>query len=153
MTRFTLPAMLLAGLAAGAAFAAPAQSDVEHRTRITHSSGPVEAAYRGRVDITHRQLGAATPGGRPSTLRCLWSANVIVDRAATSASGLTLARSVDGGSAIAGHRAGWCDTHRESIAQEVARRTDQLRTHVEVLAAEDHDVLRAELDRAATRTG
>lgn len=153
MTRFTLPALMLAGLATSAAVAAPTQPGVEHRTRIAHSSGPVEAAYRGRVDISHRQLGAATPGGRPSTLRCLWSANVTVDRAATSASGMTLARSVDGGAAIEGHRAGWCDTHRASIAQEVARRTDQLRAHVEVLAAEDHDVLRAELDRAATRTG
>ena len=153
MTRFILPAIMLGGLAAGAAFAAPAQPGVEHRARITHSSGPVEAAYRGRVDITHRQVGAVVPGGRASTLRCLWSANVTVDRAATSASGMTLARSVDGGAAIQGHRAGWCDTHRDSIAQEVARRTDQLRAHVEVLAAEDHDVLRAELDRAATRTG
>ena len=153
MIRFPLPAILLGGLAAGTAFAAPAQPSVEHRTRIAHSSGPVEAAYRGRVDIAHRQVGAVTPGGRPSTLRCLWSANVTVDRAATSAAGMTLSRSVDGGAALQGHRAGWCDTHRASIAQEVARRADQLRGYVEVLAAEDHDVLRAELDQAATRTG
>lgn len=145
--------VLAAGLLLGALSVGAGGATVEHRTRLDHPAGGVEAHYRGAVAITHRQIGAAAPGGRPSTLRCLWSAGLTIDRQARHDSGHVLSRSVRRDAVVEGHRPGWCEAHRDSIAREVAGRTTELRARLIDVAREDHGVLHAELDQRATRTG
>ncbi len=70
--------LLIAGLALGGAVAS--DGALEHRVQLDHHSGPVAVRYSADVGVTHKQIGAVTTGGRPSTLRCLWSANVTVHR-------------------------------------------------------------------------
>lgn len=127
----------------------------EHQVRIDHPSGAVDARYRADVAISHRQTGSVMPGGRGSTLRCLWSVDVAVVRDARHASGALLSRAMRRDAALTGSRAGWCDAGRGAIAQEVARRHDAIRDHVMAVAREDHPTLRAELDRlhGETRAG
>ncbi len=140
MSRIWMAALMLGTIAA----AAPA---AEHAVRVDHHSGAIDARYRADVAIEHRQVGAVGPGGRASTLRCVWSAGITVSREARLATGTVMTRSISRDGVAGGSRTGWCDGQRAAIAQEVARRTDTVREHMLAVAADDHSVLRAEADR------
>lgn len=145
--------LLIAGLALGGAVAS--DGALEHRVQLDHHSGPVAVRYSADIGVTHKQIGAVTTGDRPSTLRCLWSANVTVHREARGAGGTALMRSAAQDRVIEGSRPGWCSTNRSAIAQDVARHHDAVRDHLQAVAQEDHGLLRAEMDRlhAETRAG
>lgn len=138
--------LIVAGLSLGIAAAASGFA-LEHRTEIAHRSGAVAAHYRAHVDVAHRQVGAVTPGGVSSTLRCHWTANVSVRREARHQAGSTLSRVIENARAIEGSRPGWCGTHARAIRQEIARRSDEIRGHLLAVAEQDHPVLTAEIDR------
>jgi hypothetical protein len=145
--------LLIAGLALGGAVAS--DGALEHRVQLDHHSGPVAVRYSADVGVAHKQIGAVTTGGRPSTLRCVWSANVTIHREARGSSGTTLARSAGRDGVIEGSRPGWCSANRAAIAQEVAARRDAVRDHLQAVVQEDHGQLRRELDglHSETRTG
>ena len=130
------------------AMVASAGAPLQHHTRVDHASGAAEALYRGEIAVEQREVGTVGPGGRASTLRCRWTAGLVVDREARHASGATFARRFDTGRVIEGSRPGWCTTHRRAIAQEIAQRSGELHGHLVAVAQEDHHVLRAELDRS-----
>ena len=132
-------AMLLA-----AATATPAGA---HQVTVQHPSGPVQADYRGTVQVEHRQLGTVAPGGRPSTLRCAWTAHLSVDRAATRGQDASFSRSFVRNDVASGSRPGWCSTNRDAIARDVAARVGDTGRHLALAAGEDRPVLDAELDR------
>lgn len=136
----------LVGLLLGVAMAAP-DGGMAHSARIDHHSGAVQSDYTANVQVTHRQVGAVGAGGRPSTLRCVWRAGLVVERQARHASGSTLARSFSHDEVIEGSRPGWCSAQRAAIAAEVASRNDALQARLVQLAQEDHAVLHAEIDR------
>jgi hypothetical protein len=146
MQEWMMRYVILAGLALGMV-AAPAAAR-EHRVRVDHHAGAVDAVYRANVAVSHRQVGAVVPGGRASSLRCMWSAGMTVDREARHPAGGVMTRSISRDNVAEGSRPGWCETHRASIAREVALRTDRVREEMMAVAEEDHSVLRAELDRA-----
>ncbi len=137
-------------LVLGLLLAAPA-SEIAHSMRIDHATGPVHAEYRMRVDVRHEQLGVAGPGGRASTLRCRWQADLVVDRQARHAAG-TLRRDLRQEGVAAGSRPGWCTTNRAGIARDVARATQDMRGAVAALAGQDAEMLRAELDQIGPGT-
>ncbi|MBM6575487.1 hypothetical protein KCP91_03835 [Microvirga sp. SRT01] len=147
--------LLGTGLMLGLASATIPAATIDHSITIDHRTGPIDARYRGTVAVEHKQVGSIAPPGRASTLRCMWSANMIVDRHATAATGTTMMRNIVRDNVVSGSRPGWCDKHRGSIAKEVAAKVKDMDSHVVAVAQEDHDVLRAELDRAhgETRTG
>lgn len=144
-----LPVLALAlGLAAPAMArdAAPAAT-IDHQAQIDHHSGPVTARYRGALLVDHRQIGAVAPAGRTASLRCQWTARIAVERHATTAHGAVTQRSLVSDPAASGHRPGWCAGQRDAIARDVATQTIDMDRHIQAVAREDHDVLRAELDR------
>lgn len=148
--------MFFALVALAIGTANPAQGGaIEHRMQVDHASGAVDARYSADVRIEHRQIGSVGVGGRPSTLRCLWRAGLVVDRQARHATGSTLARSFAHDNAVEGSRPGWCSAQKAPIAREVAARGDELRAQLVRLAQEDHGVLHAEIDRlhGTTRVG
>lgn len=132
---------LILGLLLAAPF-----SEIAHSVRIDHEAGPVQADYRMRIDVRHQQLGTAGPGGRTSTLRCRWQADMMVDREARHPAG-TLQRALRQERVATGSRPGWCTANRAVIARDVASATKDMRGAVEALARRDADTLRAELDR------
>ncbi|QAY75998.1 hypothetical protein [Sphingosinicella sp. BN140058] len=125
----------------------PAIPVTEHRTRLDHSGRSLEIHYRGQVSLVTRQIGSVTKAGTPSTLRCLWRADIDLRREAQSGAGVRLARGIDREGVLEGSRSGWCDAHRTSIAREVAGRADQIQAQVRALAQEDHDMLKSEFER------
>jgi hypothetical protein len=149
-----MASMLIAGLALGAAGATLGMT-VDHQTQLDHHSGRVAVSYRGDVAIHHKQVGAATGGGRGSTLRCDWTVKMTVARHAIGTSGTRMTRHIDDTTAIAGTRPGWCSTNRSAISEDVASRAGDMQRHLVTVAEDDHAALRAELDRVhgAERTG
>ena len=146
--------ILAAGLALSAASAAVGLQ-VDHHVQIDHHSGPVAVSYRGDVAVTHKQVGTVAPGGRASSLRCQWEASMTVARQATATSGASFSRSIDSAPILTGSRPGWCSTHQAAITREVAAKTAHMQDHLRELAQDDHETLRAELDRVhgAQRNG
>ncbi|OAN66948.1 hypothetical protein [Sphingomonas sp. TDK1] len=132
---------LILGLLLAAPF-----SEIAHSVRIDHPAGPVHTDYRAQIDIRHQQLGVAAPGGRASTLRCRWQADLVVDRQARHAAG-TLQRELRQEAVASGSRPGWCTANRAAITKDVASATKDMRGAVEALAARDAEMLRAELDQ------
>lgn len=143
--------LMLAALLAGVVSPLPV---ADHVMRVDHPAGAVDARYQGRIAVAFRQVGAASPGGRPSTLRCHWRADLAVERVATLSTG-TATRSFGRDAVFAGTRPGWCETSRAAIARDVAARADEVHGHLRALAREDHAPLRADLDRlhAVSRAG
>ncbi len=140
---------LITALLVGAAAVIGVTGDVghSHSVRIDHHRGAVEADYRSRIEITHKQVGSIAPGRVPSTLRCRWQANLIVDRDARHVGGATMTRTLTRDAVIGGSRPGWCDGAKAAIAREVAGRHHELRDHLMTVAEADRAVLTAEIDR------
>lgn len=140
---------ILTALLAGAAAITGVSTGTghSHSVRIDHRRGAVDAEYRSRVVVTHKQVGSVAPGRVPTTLRCQWQATLIVDRDARHAGGATMARTMTHDAALTGSRPGWCDGARRAIARDVAARDAALRTKLIAMATDDHPVLTAEIER------
>ena len=138
--------LLIAGLMLGLTTASSVTT-VEHTTRIDHDSGSVDVRYRGDILIEPKQIGTVAPGGRPSTLRCAWKANMAVTRDANTAAGIMMSRQFVRENIASGSRVGWCRTNMAAIANEVAAMTRKLDGHMMEVAEQDRSVLLAELDR------
>ncbi|MES3082309.1 hypothetical protein [Sphingomonas faeni] len=138
--------LLTAGLVLAATGAALGMT-VDHQNEVDHRSGPVAVKYRGNVVITHKQVGAVAPGGRASSLRCDWAASMSVARHAVAASGTRLVRSIESEPVVSGTRPGWCVASHGAIKKEVARKAADMQQHLLMLAQEDEQMLRVELDR------
>lgn len=141
----------LAGLALGLGFASPALA-LEHEVVIDHASGPIAADYKGSVIIETNQVGAAGVAGRPSTLRCNWTARLDVERVAKVGETLRSQRSLTQDDVASGSRPGWCETNAKVIDRLVDRRSDSIRTAMLALVEQDRATILAEAESVAART-
>lgn len=140
-----------AALALGAIVVTP-HLPLEHRTQVQHASGTVDAEYRGTVTLAARQIGTPAPGGRAPTLRCEWTAGLAVEREARHASGGLLSRTIDDADGLKMSRAGWCNAHRNDVAQHFAERSDELHRQLLAVAEADRDVLVSQVERQLAMT-
>lgn len=143
MTYALFLALAAVPLAGAAAVTLP-----DHTLQLDHRGGTAAVRYSGNVELAYRQVGSPAPGGRSSTLRCRWSADLTVHREARHSSGATVSRVLTHERALEGHRPGWCEAHRGAVQKEVAARTDELQRRVAALAHDDRENLLAELERA-----
>jgi hypothetical protein len=120
---------------------------LEHRTRVDHASGSMEAHYVGTVHLVPKQVGSPGPGGRTSTLRCEWSVMLTVNREARHEAGGLLSHTMTDREGLTLSRPGWCNSSREAAKAEVASRTDELQQRLVALVAEDRDTLLAQVER------
>lgn len=139
---FSLSAVMALGLTA----ASPLLT-IEHLTKIDHDTGPLTANYHGSISIDQKQTGSVIPSGRPSTLRCIWTASIAVTRDAKTADGMMLGRQFVRENVASGSHAGWCSKNKTAIAESVAKRTPDLERHMTALVQEDRSILLADLDR------
>lgn len=142
--------LALAGLALGALVAAPAAA-LEHEVVIDHVSGPIAADYKGSVTVDTKQVGSAGVAGRPSTLRCNWTASLTVDRVAQVGNTLQSRRTISQDDVATGSRPGWCQTSEKAIDKDVASRGDKMRAALLALIDQDRSALLAEAESDATR--
>jgi len=141
----------LAGAVLAASVAAPAFA-LEHDVVIDHAAGPIAAGYRGTVTIDTKQIGSVGAAGRPSSLRCQWSASLNVERVAKVGSALSSRRTLSSADVTSGSMPGWCPTNPEAIDKLVDARDARLRAAMLALVEQDHAALVAEAETAMTRS-
>jgi hypothetical protein len=146
--------LAFAGLAVGMLVAAPAQA-LEHEVVIDHPAGPIAADYTGTVNVETRQVGTAGVAGRPSTLRCTWTASLRVERTAVVGDTMQSRRSMTSEDVATGSKPGWCSTRNASIDRLVDARKDTFRTTMLALVEQDRTAILAEADSipASNREG
>jgi hypothetical protein len=143
--------LLMSGLALAGCLAAPAMA-LEHEVVIDHQAGPIAADYSGTITIETTQVGAAGAAGRPSTLRCNWTARLDVERVAKVSETLRSQRSLSQDRVASGSRPGWCQTQSKAIDKLVDGRKDAIRSAMLALVEQDRAALLAEADSAAAGT-
>lgn len=139
----------LTGLALGLCLASPALA-LEHEVMIDHAAGPIAADYQGSVTIETRQVGTAGVAGRPSTLRCEWTANLNVDRTAKVGAVLQSRRSMSRDSVASGSRPGWCGANSKAIERLVDSRRETFRKAMLAMVAQDRTAILAEAESVGT---
>ena len=144
---------VLAGLV-GAAIAVPAAA-LEHEVVIDHAGGPIAADYTGSVTIDTKQVGTAGVAGRPSTLRCNWTATLNVERVAQVGDSLRSQRTLTSEDVASGSRPGWCESNAKAIDRLVDSRRDSFRTAMLALVDQDRsaNLAEAESARSSNREG
>lgn len=136
------------GLAIGVCFAAPAMA-LEHKVVIEHPEGPIAADYAGTVDVETRQIGSVGAPGRPSTLRCQWSASLSLERTAQVGETLKTRREMRQDDVASGSTPGWCRTNAKAIDKLVDARKETFRSAMLELVAQDRTALLAEAGQGA----
>lgn len=146
--------LIFTGIAIGAFLAAPAAA-LEHEVLIEHAAGAIAADYQGTVMIETRQIGTVGVAGRPSSLRCLWTASLHVERTAQVGEALQSRRSLTQDDVASGSRPGWCQRHVAAIDKLVAGRKETFQAAMMALVNQDRSALLAEADgqRSGNREG
>lgn len=135
----------------GVCLAAPA-SALEHEVVIDHSVGPIDADYEGEVEITTRQVGSLRVAGRPSTLRCEWTASLSVERTAKLGTTFQTRREMSRDNVARGSRPGVCGTQAKMIDAQVEARRETFRSAMLELVEQDRAVILAEAESMAANT-
>ena len=146
--------LCFAGLVVGACLASPAVA-LEHEVVIDHAGGPIAADYQGKVAIETKQVGTAGVAGRPSTLRCNWTASLNVERTAKVGETLQTRRLLTRDDVARGSKPGWCETNAKAIGRLVDARREAFRAAMLALVEQDRTALLVEADgvRANNREG
>ena len=139
--------ILLATLAAATIVqATPAQWS--HSVPVASGNPGTTATYIARPSVKVRQIGMA-PGPRPGTMRCVWTADIAVER---SLGGNTV-RAIASDKRLSGSRHGGCIHNRSEIDREIAGKGLEINAHLVELAARDQQQLRAEVEALALPGG
>ncbi|WP_430386590.1 hypothetical protein [Blastomonas fulva] len=146
-TTAIIAALSVAGLATPSV--AADYQDIRHQVEVPHGERQVTAVYQPKTMVSYRQVGNMTPN-RPSTARCMWKAEISVERhlQAPAGQGSHVVRTLVPTKLIEGSTNGRCAQGKEQVNSALARRTDEVRSHVLAVAAEDRNALMAELSIA-----
>lgn len=134
-------------LALAAASAAIAASPVAHSVELDHRGATYRVDYRPRVETRLRTIGM-NAGPRPSTQRCLVTAEVSVERVIAGAEGKALAAVLPGKRSFSDQLPGDCRGRRDAAAQLVARKADDLGAHLAQAAQDDRQAALAAIESA-----
>lgn len=126
--------------------ATPAQWS--HSVPVASGNPDVAATYIARPNVTTRQIGMA-PGPRPGTMRCVWTADIAVERRLADNSIRTLAAD----KRLSGSRHGGCLQNRREIDREIAASTPAINAHLAAVAERDQRQLRTEVEALALPGG
>ena len=144
MMKRALFGAVLAGCIASPALA------LEHEVVIDHVSGPIAADYTGAVTVETRQTGTVGAAGRPSTLRCEWTASLTVERTAKLRDTMSSRRTLTSEDVASGSRPGWCETQTKAIDKLVESRRESFRGAMLAMVEQDRAALLAEADSTPT---
>lgn len=122
-----------------------------HEREVEHRGQPLTVRYLAEPVVKLREIGSRTPN-RPSTARCLWSANLEVRREVTGGEGTVAAfdKRFVGGETVKGSRPGSCAGARGAIKADAVARLDSAE-RLAAAAAADRARLTAELDSVGPR--
>ncbi|MFZ4688832.1 MAG: hypothetical protein ACOYLS_06320 [Polymorphobacter sp.] len=145
--------MLFLATLAAATLAQAAPTEWTHTVPVAHADTNATATYVARPNITTRQIGMAT-GTRPSTVRCIWTADISVERRLGTPAGDTSGvREIASTKTFSGSRHGSCMNNRRAINQEIAAKAPEVNAHLLAVADRDQRELRSEIETLAPPTG
>ena len=141
-----------AGAAATLAQATPAA--LTHSVPITHSGGQATAIYEARPALAARQVGMSA-GTRMSSVRCVWTADVAIERRLVAAGGGATSgvRMLAPVKTVGGSLPGDCAVNRKAIDRDLAARAPELKAHLLAVAGQDQRDLRAEVETLVQPSG
>ncbi len=117
-------------------------ADWTHSVPVTHGSVTTTAIYTAKPTVTLREIGMA-PGPRPGTMRCLWTADIAVDRRLGNTA--ADARTIGSEKRLNGSRHGSCQQNGREIDREIAGKSPEINAHLRAVAERDQQQLRAEI--------
>lgn len=147
--------ILITSLAAAAAMATatPAPAGWTHSVPVAHGGVEATATYQARPRVTTRQVGLSA-GPRMSSVRCIWTADIEVERhltqAGAEAAGL---RTLASAKTFSGQRPGECQANRRGIDKEIAAKAPEIQAHLLAVAEHDQRELRTEVELLAAPIG
>ncbi len=139
--------VLLTTLAAammGSAAVPASAPTVSHSVPITHGATTATAIYDAKPQISTRSIGLS-PGTRQGSRRCLWTAEIVVERHLKGEDSVAM-RTLAPGKTLSGSRPGHCHNSTRAIHEEIAARTPEIREHLMAVAEQDGRDLRTELE-------
>ena len=131
------------------ATAIAAQQPVVHQDQVAHQGATYSLSYRPHVETSMRTIGQSV-GSRPSTERCLWRANITLNREISRAdSSERLVKRVHGdGHQVEGQAPGKCGRDRGHIKDMIAAKVAGAQDHVVAMAQADRPAALADIDAA-----
>lgn len=129
---------------AALAFAMPA-SATTHSIAIDHKGNRFTATYAATPEVRTRQVGMAA-GTRMSTERCIWTADIAVERRIGGSAAPEAARRLPSTKRLSGSVPGACRSASPSIDREIAARAEDITTHLERVAQRDQQQILGELE-------
>lgn len=144
---------MLLTIIAAATVATTAPAQWTHEVAVPHGHGKANAVYVARPDVKLRQIGMAA-GTRMSTERCLWTADINVERR-LEAPGVENAgrRDMPTTKTLSGSRHGACAHQRSAIDSEIAAQAPAINAHLIEVAERDQRELRTEIEALLPPTG
>ena len=140
-------------LVAAATVAAAAPAQWTHEIAVPHGHGKATAVYVARPVISIRQIGTAA-GTRMSSERCLWTADINVERhLAMPGSDAAGRREMPATKTLTGSRHGNCAQQTRNIDREIAAQSPAIEAHLVAVAERDQRELRTEIDTLSTPKG
>ena len=131
--------MLILLTLAVAAAVQPGPARWTHTAPVAHGSGQVTATYIARPVVATRQIGTSM-GSRMSTERCVWTAEIGVERQLGDGS-----RALASTKTFKGSRHGSCAINRDAIDREIAAKAPEINAHLMTVAEHDQRELRSEI--------
>lgn len=145
--------ILITTLAAAAAMATAAPADWTHSVPVAHGGVEATATYQARPRVTTRQVGMSA-GPRMSSVRCIWTADIEVERHLTQAGAETAGlRTLASAKTFSGQRPGECHANRRGIDKEIAAKAPEIQAHLLAVAEHDQRELRTEVEMLAAPIG
>jgi hypothetical protein len=132
---------LTAAMMGQAAVPAPTLS---HSVALNHGTRTATAVYEARPQISTRTMGLS-PGTRQGNRRCLWTAEIVVERHLKGEEGVAM-RTLAPVKTISGSRPGPCHNSNRAIESEIAARAPEIQAHLLAVAEQDGRDLRTELE-------
>lgn len=138
--------LTIAAAAVTAAVVAMATAEWNHQVAVPYGHGKANAIYVARPALTMRQIGTAV-GTRMSNERCLWTADINVERR-LEAPGIDAPgrREMPATKTLSGSRHGNCTLQQRNIDREIAAQSPAIQAHLIDVAARDQRELRSEVE-------
>jgi hypothetical protein len=145
--------MTLFATLAAATLAQATPAALIHSVPITHSGGQATAIYEARPVLATRQVGMSA-GTRMSSVRCVWTADVAIERRLVAAGGgATGVRTLAPVKTVGGSLPGDCAVNRKAIDRDLAARAPELKAHLLAVAGQDQRDLLAEVETLVQPSG
>lgn len=144
---------MLLTIIAAASVATATPVEWTHQVAVPVGHGKANAVYVARPDVKLRQIGMAA-GTRMSTERCLWTADINVERRLETP-GVEMAgrREMPVTKTLSGSRHGACMQQRSAIDTEIAAQSPAINAHLVEVAERDQRDLRSEIEALSPPTG